>query len=99
MRDTVATNLCILAVCEPLERGGAADLSQANQQAAEAQQEAQRSDPHASALLLDHNGHLTETAAANFLIVQKGTVLSPPTGTVLQGVSLKVVRELCARGS
>ncbi len=62
-----------------------------------AQQEAQRIDPDASALLLDHNGHITETAAANFLVVRQGTVLSPPPGTILEGVSLRVVRELCDR--
>jgi branched-subunit amino acid aminotransferase/4-amino-4-deoxychorismate lyase len=56
---------------------------------------ARRAYPGASALLLDAAGHVTETAAANFLIVRGGTVLSPPAGSVLEGVSLKVTRELC----
>jgi branched-chain amino acid aminotransferase len=62
-----------------------------------AQQEVQRVDSHASALLLDHAGHVTETAAANFLAVHGGVVLSPPTGSILEGVSLQVVKQLCGR--
>lgn len=50
----------------------------------------------AIALLLDLDGHVTETAGANFLIVQSGTVLSPPSKDVLGGISLQVVKELCA---
>jgi branched-chain amino acid aminotransferase len=60
-----------------------------------AEQEARRTDPAASALLLDTAGHVTETAAANFLAVRQGTVLSPPRASVLEGISLKVVEELC----
>jgi branched-chain amino acid aminotransferase len=51
--------------------------------------------PDASALLLDLDGHLTETAAANVLLVKDGVVLSPPRPTILNGVSLAVVEELC----
>jgi branched-subunit amino acid aminotransferase/4-amino-4-deoxychorismate lyase len=54
-----------------------------------------RQHPGASALLLDQEGHLTETAAANFLIVEGGSVISPPRGAILDGISLQVVRELC----
>jgi branched-subunit amino acid aminotransferase/4-amino-4-deoxychorismate lyase len=60
-----------------------------------AQQELRRIDPDAHALLCDANGHLCETALANFLIVCQGTVLSPPLDAVLEGVSLGVVEELC----
>ncbi len=60
-----------------------------------AEQEARQHDSGASALLLDEDGHVTETAAANFLIVRHEQVLSPPRATVLEGVSLQVVRELC----
>ncbi len=60
-----------------------------------AEQEAKAIEPGASALLLDADGHVTETAAANFLIVRNGTVVSPPRQTVLAGVSLQVVAELC----
>ena len=60
-----------------------------------ADREVQRLEPGAAALLLDHAGFVTETAAANFLIVRGGTVLSPPRKAVLEGISLGVVRELC----
>jgi branched-subunit amino acid aminotransferase/4-amino-4-deoxychorismate lyase len=51
--------------------------------------------PGATALLLDEHGNLTETAAANVLVVKAGTVLSPPRDTILGGISLLVVEELC----
>ena len=47
------------------------------------------------AVLLDENGCLTETAAANLLIVKSGVVLSPPRSTILGGISLLTVEELC----
>src|SRR5205807_1951377 len=46
-------------------------------------------------LLLDQNGHVTETAIANFLVVRGGTVLSPPRSMVLDGISLRVTEGLC----
>jgi branched-chain amino acid aminotransferase len=51
--------------------------------------------PGASALLLDESGCVTETAAANFLIVRQGVVLSPPRSSILGGVSLLVTEEVC----
>jgi branched-chain amino acid aminotransferase len=60
-----------------------------------AEQEARLVEPGATALLLDTGGHVTETAAANLLIVQGGKVLSPPRTSVLGGISLQVVEELC----
>ena len=39
---------------------------------------------------------MTETAAANLLVVQGGQVLTPRGERVLAGVSLQVVEELCA---
>lgn len=53
-------------------------------------------DPTAQALLLDADGSVTETAAANFLLVRGDEVLSPPAEQVLPGVSLGVVRDLCS---
>jgi branched-chain amino acid aminotransferase len=53
-------------------------------------------EPGAIALLLDLDGLVTETAGANFLMVRSGTVLSPPADAILGGISLQVVRELCA---
>jgi branched-subunit amino acid aminotransferase/4-amino-4-deoxychorismate lyase len=60
-----------------------------------AEQEAHQLDPGASALLLDLNGHVTETATANLLVVTRGVVETPPRHTVLDGVSLGVVEGLC----
>jgi branched-chain amino acid aminotransferase len=62
-----------------------------------ADREVQARMPHASALLLDENGHVTETAAANFLLVRDGKVLSPPAAAILGGISLQVTREICDR--
>ncbi len=61
-----------------------------------AERQAHALDPLASALLLDLDGFVTETAAANFVIVKDGVVLSPPHEHVLGGISLRVVQELCA---
>src|SRR5262249_44097603 len=49
----------------------------------------------ASALVCDQHGFLAETAAGNFCVVRHGCVRSPKPGTVLEGCSLGVVRELC----
>jgi branched-subunit amino acid aminotransferase/4-amino-4-deoxychorismate lyase len=58
-------------------------------------QEAREIEPGASALLLDADGFVTETAFANLLVVRGGAVLTPPRSAVLPGVSLQVVEELC----
>jgi branched-chain amino acid aminotransferase len=60
-----------------------------------AEQQAKEIDSEASALLIDAVGHVTETASANFLIVKNGAVLTPPRETVLNGISQRVVEELC----
>lgn len=39
----------------------------------------------------------TETSVANYLAVIDGVVLSPPKETILAGISLQVVRELCGK--
>ena len=62
-----------------------------------AEQEVRRAHPGAQALLLDLDGHVTETASSNFLLVKDGTILSPPLESVLDGISLKVAMELCGR--
>jgi branched-chain amino acid aminotransferase len=62
-----------------------------------ADREAQRLDPGSAALLLDKDDCITETAAANVLLVQEGTVLSPPHERILEGISRRVVIELCGR--
>ena len=62
-----------------------------------AEQEVHRINHGVQALLLDFNNCVTETASANFLIVKNGTIVSPPREIVLEGVSLKVVTELCGK--
>jgi branched-chain amino acid aminotransferase len=51
--------------------------------------------PGAMAVLLDAQGYLTETASANLLLVKDGTVFASPEATVLFGISLQVLVELC----
>jgi branched-subunit amino acid aminotransferase/4-amino-4-deoxychorismate lyase len=59
--------------------------------------EARQADPSASALLLDLDGNVTETGGSNFLIVERGTVVSPTTRNTLPGISRATVIELCGR--
>ena len=51
-----------------------------------ADKEAQLVDPDAAALLLDVHGNVTETATANFLIVERGRIVSPPPVELLPGM-------------
>jgi branched-chain amino acid aminotransferase len=60
-----------------------------------AEQQARETERGAVALLLDQEDRVTETAGANVLIVKGGTVVSPPRATILNGISLQVVEELC----
>jgi branched-chain amino acid aminotransferase len=62
-----------------------------------ADREARLVDPDASALLLDLEGNVTETSAANYLFVERGTIVSPPTRNTLPGVSRATVIELAAK--
>jgi branched-chain amino acid aminotransferase len=62
-----------------------------------ADKEAQLVDPDASALLLDLSGNVTETSGANFLIVERGTIVSPTTVNTLPGISRATVMELAAK--
>jgi branched-subunit amino acid aminotransferase/4-amino-4-deoxychorismate lyase len=55
-------------------------------------------DPDAHPLFLDpQTRYVLETPTSNLLAVIDGQVISPPTGSVLEGVSLGVVKELCER--
>jgi branched-subunit amino acid aminotransferase/4-amino-4-deoxychorismate lyase len=55
-------------------------------------------DRHAEPLFIDlATDHLLETPTANLIVVVGGMLVSPPAGSVLEGVSLKVVEELCER--
>jgi branched-subunit amino acid aminotransferase/4-amino-4-deoxychorismate lyase len=58
-------------------------------------QEARLTEEGALALLLDTDGFITETAVANFLLVKDGVVYSPPKESILGGISLLTVEEIC----
>jgi len=62
-----------------------------------ADKEAQLVDPDASALLLDLDGNVTETGGANFLIVERGTIVSPTLTNTLPGISRDTVIKLAAQ--
>lgn len=62
-----------------------------------ADQEARLMDPEAAALLLDLDGNVTETGGANFLIVERGVIVSPTTRNTLPGISRAMVIELAAK--
>lgn len=62
-----------------------------------ADKEAQQVDPDASALLLDLQGNVTETGGSNFLIVERGTIVSPTLTNTLPGISRATVIELAAK--
>jgi branched-chain amino acid aminotransferase len=50
----------------------------------------------ATALMLDHDGHVTEGTGWNVFAVRDGRVITPPTDCCLEGVSRAVTLELCA---
>jgi branched-chain amino acid aminotransferase len=62
-----------------------------------AEKEARLADPEAYALLLDLDGHITETNAANFLMVERGAIVSPLSTKILPGISRATVFELAAK--
>jgi branched-subunit amino acid aminotransferase/4-amino-4-deoxychorismate lyase len=65
-----------------------------------AEREVKKNQPDAIPLLLDLDGNLTETPGANFLIYKKeksgGTIFSPRSRNILQGISLQTVREIAS---
>jgi branched-subunit amino acid aminotransferase/4-amino-4-deoxychorismate lyase len=57
---------------------------------------AHKEDPQARAILLDRRGHVAETATANVLAYRRGEgLVSPPRETILPGISLMFIHELC----
>jgi branched-chain amino acid aminotransferase len=62
-----------------------------------ADQEARLVAPDAIALLLDLEGNVTETSGANFLLVQRGEIVSPTRRNILPGISRQTVIELAAK--
>jgi len=61
-----------------------------------ADQETHLVDRRAVSLCLDLDGNVTETSGSNFLIVRDGAVISPSPRSILRGISLETVAELCA---
>jgi branched-subunit amino acid aminotransferase/4-amino-4-deoxychorismate lyase len=59
--------------------------------------EARQVDAGAAALLLDLHGNVTETATANFFIVERGVIVSPLPANILPGISRATVIELARR--
>jgi len=59
-----------------------------------AQREAQAIEPGATPLLLDLEGNVAETNTANFLIVERGTIVSPTLRNILPGISREMIVEL-----
>lgn len=59
-----------------------------------ADKQARLVDPDAIALLLDLDGNIAETNAANFLMVERDTLVSPTTRNTLPGISRTTVIEL-----
>jgi branched-subunit amino acid aminotransferase/4-amino-4-deoxychorismate lyase len=62
-----------------------------------ADREARSIDADAWALLQDLAGNLTETPTANFLLIEDGTMVSPPAANILPGISRAVAIELARR--
>jgi branched-subunit amino acid aminotransferase/4-amino-4-deoxychorismate lyase len=62
-----------------------------------ADKEAQLVDPDAAALLLDLDGNVTETSGANFLIAERGSIVSPTLANTLPGVSRAAMIELATQ--
>ena len=62
-----------------------------------ADQEARLVDSDATALLLDLDGNVTETSGANFLLVERGTIVSPTLRNTLPGISRTTVIDLAVR--
>ncbi len=61
-----------------------------------ASHEARQIDPQATALLLDLQGHVTETPTANLLAFDGHRLISPPADSILPGVSMQFLQRLAA---
>lgn len=60
-----------------------------------AQREVSAIAPGSWAVLLDQNGHISEGAGCNMFVVIDGVVVTPPTETILPGISRQVAIDLC----
>jgi len=61
------------------------------------EQEVKQIDPEAWALLLDLHGNVSETNTGNFLMVEKGKIISPRSAGILPGISRSYVQELALK--
>lgn len=59
-----------------------------------AEQQARKQAAGSSAVVLDQQGHLAETAAGNLFLVRQGELYTPAPGEILLGISREVVLEL-----
>ncbi|MBN1588165.1 MAG: aminotransferase class IV, partial [Pirellulales bacterium] len=62
-----------------------------------AAREARSTDAEAVPLLVDLQGNVAETNTANILIVEHGTIVSPPLRNSLPGISREMIIELAAK--
>ena len=62
-----------------------------------AERQARLVDPDAICLMLDLEGNVTETSGSNFMIVERGTLVSPPRHLILPGISRATVIDLAAK--
>lgn len=62
-----------------------------------ADREVRDRDPEAYAVLLDLAGNITETSAANFLMLKDGVLVSPTLRNILPGISRAITRSLAER--
>jgi branched-chain amino acid aminotransferase len=59
--------------------------------------EAKQADPDAMTLLLDEQGKLAEVLSGNLFLVRGGTIHTPGTRGILEGVTRGTTMELCAK--
>jgi branched-subunit amino acid aminotransferase/4-amino-4-deoxychorismate lyase len=62
-----------------------------------AEHQVRRIDPDATPLLLDHDGNVTESTTANFLMVKDGNIVSPPREHILGGISREVTLQFAEK--
>jgi len=48
-------------------------------------------------LLIDKDGNILECTTSNFFAVKNNEILTPPTGKILEGITRKVVIEICKK--
>lgn len=59
-----------------------------------ADQQVRKRDPESQALLLNDQGHLTETSSGNLFLVKDGELITTEPGTTLAGISQQIVIQI-----